>query len=71
MLTEILWCNHLKISENPMMGTGVPHVGVNTIGMKGIYLVVEGGSVKVLCPSCFRIGVQPIPKPAQTSLYNS
>jgi len=61
-MNEIRWCDHVKVTQNPIFGTSVPHAGVRCDGLKGFYLVIEAQTVKVLCPSCFRVGlIQPPP----------
>lgn len=50
-LSEILWCNHLRVTPRPFVHTQVPHVFVCEAA---IYVVVEELKVKLVCPECWR-----------------
>jgi hypothetical protein len=49
-LTEIVWCDHLRVTTQPLVMSKVPHVFLH--GDKS-YLVIEMGKVKLVCPECF------------------
>ena len=58
-LTEIVWCDHVKVTPRPIVHTTVPHVFVHA----KCYLIVEQGKVKVICSECFMVGIRSLPLP--------
>lgn len=50
-LTEILWCDHVSVVPSPLVFNKTPHCFIRTAK---VYLVVEQGKIKLLCPECWR-----------------
>lgn len=50
MLKEIVWCDHLKVSEMPWKGIPTPHIFLHDCH---VYIVVEENKVKMVCPICW------------------
>lgn len=53
-LSEILWCDHLRVTPRPLVHSQVPHVFVSK---SALYVVVEGFKIKLVCPECWRISM--------------
>lgn len=53
-LTEIVWCNHLRVIPSPLiMANGAQCY----IPPQKVYLIIEEGKVKLVCPECWRAGI--------------
>jgi hypothetical protein len=59
-LTEIVWCNHLKVTPRPLVHSLVPHVYLH--GQKA-YLAVEEFKIKLVCPECWLLSMRSAPLP--------
>jgi hypothetical protein len=55
-LKEMIACDHLSVVWQPLLNTNVPHAWIRS---KAMYVVVEEGKVKLLCPDCFYVGARP------------
>jgi hypothetical protein len=61
-LAEVVWCDHVSAHGQWFSDQKVPAVSIYQPRGKKIWLVVEGGKVKVMCETCFMIAVQrPLP----------
>lgn len=47
--TEIVWCNHLKVTPRPVVMSKVPHVYIHD----KCYLAVEEGKIMLICSHCW------------------
>ena len=54
-LEEIVWCPHLRLIPSPLISTSVAHA---YLPPQKTYIIVEEQKVKLLCPECWRAGIQ-------------
>jgi hypothetical protein len=50
-LTDLLWCDHLHLTPQPLMNTDVVHAYLH--GQKAYIIIIEQLKVKVICPKCW------------------
>lgn len=55
-LTEMVACEHLPVVWQPLVLSKVPHAWVRC---KALYVIVEEGKVKLICPDCFKTATVP------------
>jgi len=54
-LYEIVWCNHLRLIPSPLVSESVAHA---YLPPQKTYIIIEEQKVKLLCPECWRAGIQ-------------
>ena len=59
-LTEIVWCDHVRVIPRPLVLHGSPHC---YLPAQKIYIVVEELKIKLICPECWRRGIASHPLP--------